>query len=460
MAGIGFVLRNLTYKDNLMGLLAGFGYSALVATGPWLFTILSLTGSMALGSLFTTFEQQSTFRIIVIYNFAFSLVLSGPIVMVITRYVADLIFTREVQHVPGTLLGGLILLFTIQAPLAIGFYFFFADLEVSNRIHGLTNYFLITGIWLVTVFITALKDYKFIIRIFLMGMILGTLTNPILSMEFGVSGMLFGFNTGLAIIFFALTARVFAEYPYKVRGLFLFMPHFKKYWDLALIGLFFNMAAWMDKWIMWFAPESEQLVGGFPSYPNYDSAMFLAYLTIVPSMASFVLSMETSFYERYLKYYRDIQKHVTYEQIIANQKDLIGSIHTSGRNFFILQGGISVTALVLAPTIFQAFGVNFLQLGMFRLGVLGAFYHAMLLFLNIALSYFDFRRHALAISGVFLLTNGGFSIISLNYGFPYYGYGYFAATAFTFGFAFLLVFHMLRNLPYHTFISSNDSVKG
>nr|CRH06954.1 conserved membrane protein of unknown function [Candidatus Magnetococcus massalia] len=460
MAGIGFVLRNLTYKDNLLGLLAGFGYSALVATGPWLFTILSLTGSMALGSLFTTFEEQSTFRIIIIYNFAFSLVLSGPFVMVITRYVADLVFTREVQHVPGTLLGGLILLFVIQAPLAIFFYIFFADLDVSVRMHGLYNYFLITGIWLVTVFITALKDYKFIIRIFLMGMILGTLTNPILSMEFGVSGMLFGFNVGLTIIFFALTARVFAEYPYKVRGLFMFMPHFIKYWDLALIGLCFNMAAWMDKWIMWFAPEAEQLVGGFPSYPNYDSAMFLAYLTIVPSMASFVLSMETSFYERYLKFYRDIQKHASHEQILENQKALIDSIHHSGRNFFILQGGISLAALVMAPAIFSFLGVNFLQLGMFRLGVLGAFYHAMILFLNIALSYFDFRRYSLIVSVLFLVSNATFSIMSLNQGFPYYGYGYFAATVLTFSVSFILTFGLLRNLPFHTFVTSNASVRG
>ncbi|MBF0172949.1 MAG: exopolysaccharide Pel transporter PelG, partial [Magnetococcales bacterium] len=239
-----------------------------------------------------------------------------------------------------------------------------------------------------------------------------------------------------------------------------FMGHFRRYWDLALVGLTFNLAAWVDKWIMWFAPERETVAGGFYSYSNYDSAMFLAYLSIVPSMASFVLSMETRFYEHYLKFYRDIQKHVSFQAIEANHRALVQAVHVSGRNFLILQGGVSLLAILLAPSIFQWFGINFKQMGMYRLGVLGAFYHVSILFLNILLSYFDCRRKALKVSLFFLGSNACLTVISMNQGFPYYGFGYFGACLLTFMVAVIITFRHILDLPYHTFITQNESVKG
>ncbi|MBF0623411.1 MAG: exopolysaccharide Pel transporter PelG [Magnetococcales bacterium] len=458
MAGIGFVLRNLTRQDNLMGLLAGFGYSALVATGPWLFTIMALSATLYLGGLVTNFHEQEGFRIIIIYNFAFSLVFSGPVVMVVTRYVADRIYIKDVQKVPGSLIGGLVLLFGTQAPLAGVFYFFAVDLTLVVRLHALTNYFLITGIWLAAVYITALKDYQAVIRTFLIGMAMGTVSNAFLATEYGLAGMLFGFNVGLAIIFFSLCARVFAEYPHEATQVFDFMSHFRKYWALALGGLFFNMASWVDKWIMWFSPHSTPAVGGFPSYSDYDGAMFLAYLSIVPSMATFVLSMETGFFEKYLKFYQDIQKHVSLARIMENHRAMIDSIHGSGRNFLVLQGAISLLAVLMAPQLLGWLGINFLQLSIYRLGVMGSFYHVMVLFLGIVLSYFDFRNQFLMISAVFLASNLILTTVSMKLGFAYYGYGYFGATMITFAVAFLITFKRVVDLPYHTFISQNVSV--
>ena len=46
-------------------------------------------------SVFHTDIEPLGFRTILIYNFSFSLVLSGPVALVTTRYVADAIFTRS-----------------------------------------------------------------------------------------------------------------------------------------------------------------------------------------------------------------------------------------------------------------------------------------------------------------------------------------------------------------------------
>ena len=42
MAGIGFELRRLSQQQTLSALLGAFGHAAVIAAGPWLFTIISL----------------------------------------------------------------------------------------------------------------------------------------------------------------------------------------------------------------------------------------------------------------------------------------------------------------------------------------------------------------------------------------------------------------------------------
>ncbi|MBF0587764.1 MAG: exopolysaccharide Pel transporter PelG [Magnetococcales bacterium] len=458
MAGIGFVLRNLTRRDDLMGLVSGYGYSALVATGPWIFTSLALGGSLYAGSAFTTWEEQAAFRLIIIYNFAFSLVFSGPVIMVVTRYLADMVYKRDVKEVPGMVMGALTLLMLIQVPVAVPFYMFFVDLEPITRVLAVINFFLINGIWLTGVFLSALKDFNPIIRTFGIGMVLGMILNVFFSEQYGMSGMLTGFNLGLGYIFFSLMARILSEYPYRPVRPFAFLRYFRIYWELALGGFIYNLGAWIDKIIMWTAPESETVLSHMVSYPDYDSAMFLAFLTIIPAMSSFVISMETSFFENYLTFYRDIQRHAPWERIDKNHKVMMAGVMESGRNFLILQGSISLTAIMLAPNIFDWLGVNYLQMSMFRIGVLGSFYHAMALFFMILLAYFDFRRVTLGIQTLFFVTNAGFTYITLQLGFPYYGYGYFLSTLVTFSATYWVSFKLVKDLPYQTFVKQNASV--
>ena len=78
MAGIGFELRKLARRDDLLGLVESYAHSALASTGPWLFTIIALSGTVMFGSRYISFDEMTDFRLIVIYNFAFSLVVSAP----------------------------------------------------------------------------------------------------------------------------------------------------------------------------------------------------------------------------------------------------------------------------------------------------------------------------------------------------------------------------------------------
>jgi uncharacterized membrane protein len=159
MAGIGFALRTLVERDDLSARLQGYGHAAIVAAGPWLFTVLALAGFEASTRGVLEREELSLVTALMIYNFSFSLVFSGPIVMVLTRHLADCLYARQAEDVPGVLIGGLILLWGIQLPVGIAFIVFVLDLSTADRLLTLIGFLVTGGTWLACVFLSALKNF-------------------------------------------------------------------------------------------------------------------------------------------------------------------------------------------------------------------------------------------------------------------------------------------------------------
>jgi polysaccharide biosynthesis protein PelG len=459
MAGIGFVLRKLYRQDNLSGLFRAYLHSAFASTGPWLFTVLALGTIATLGNGMVGTGVLFDFRVVLIYNFSFSLVVSGPIFMIATRYMADAIYRRDATPAPGLLLGSLALLWGLGMMIAAPFYFLYADLTPAMAISALVNFLLLSGMWLVSIFISALKNYQLITRSFFCGMLVAVIACTLLAKPYGAVGLLNGFSMGVATIMGLLLAVMLVEYPYPIKQPFAFLGYFRKYWEIALAGLVYNMAVWVDKWIMWFAPEATRTASGLVIYPAYDSAMFFAYLTTVPSMAMFLFSIETHFFEHYMRYYRDIQNKASFAKIRRNHHAVARSIFGSAKNFFLLQGSIAFLGMLMAPEIIAALNGNYLQIGMLRYGLIGSLFHVLTLFLLVLLSYFDSRRLSLLIQLVFLLTNALFTWASMQGGFQYYGYGYFLSSFLTFIIAAMLTTQYVMRLPYHTFITTNASIR-
>lgn len=459
MAGIGFALRRLARRDDLLGVLQGYAHSAFITSGPWMFTILALAGINLIGRDLVGMEQLSLFRVVVIYNFGFSVVFTGPLVLVATRYLADAIYARQVDAAPGMLLATLGLAYGIAALTAGPFYPLLSGLPGPVMLGGLVNFFLVCGIWVLSIFLSALKDYVAVTVAFGVGMIGGMVATMVLGAFHGAAGMVWGFSLGMAVIQFGLIARIFAEYPYRVTRLFAFLGYFRRYRDLAVIGMAANLAVWSDKWIMWFVPEREVVSGAMVVYTAYDSAMFVAYLTTLPALTLFTVNIETRFFEHYQGFYRDIQKHATYDQIARNHRAIIGALLDSSRNLIILQGAVCAVCIFLAPVIIGAVGLQYQQIGMFRFGVLGAFFQVLFLFCTVILAYFDLRARNLTVQLVYLASNTGFTLLFSRMGFAWYGYGYFLSSLLAFALAYLMVADAVRRLPYFAFVANNPSVR-
>lgn len=459
MAGIGFELRKLLSKGTLTSFAAGYGQSAIAAAGPWLLTVATIAAiPIALAGRVSP-EELTAFHLVVMYNFAFSLVLSGPLVGIATRFLADALFERDLRDCPGMLIGGLAILLATQLIFAAPFYLLYVEAEPLVRLLGLANYFLTSGIWLATVFVSSVKQHKAVTGAFGAGMLTGFIAICAFGPRFGLAGLLVGFNLGLTVLLFSLLGLTLVQFPYEADRIWRIWEWFRRHPELAASGFIYNAALWIDKWVFWCSPRGEWIPMGLVSMPVYDGAMFLAFLTMTPALALFLLRAETGFFERYLAYSRAILELGTWEDIEAKHRALIEEIWVAGKSILLTQIGIGLAVILLAPRIFSWLHLEFSQYGVFRLGVLGAVFHVLFLFITIVLAYFELHRPVLALQILFFLLNLGGTLVTVHLGFAWYGFGYLVAAVTAFVGAFLVLARALNELPYITFIAANPSVQ-
>ena len=168
--------------------------------------------------------------------------------------------------------------------------------------------------------------------------------------------------------------------------------------------------------------------------------------------------METSFFERLSRFYESVRHHGNLARIREDHQRIKADLFQSGRNFLILEGCIWVTLALLAPRIMDWLSVSPMQIGMFRIGLLGSVFHSLFLFMTIVLSYFNSNRVALNLQILFCVANLIFTSLSLQWGTAYFGYGYFLSALIACVAAFVILANQLEELPYRIFVTNNSSV--
>lgn len=459
MAGIGFVLRKMSQQDNLSGWIRAHVNAIILATGPWIFTIFAFWVVRLSVAPFMSQTESADFMAVIVYNFSASSIFCGLINLVATRFIADCIYNKDASRIPSMMLTVITLSLLIQTPLAVWFYFYVMNVGKYMALLSVFNYLIITLIWQTGIFLTTIKNYNAVTVAFGSGLLLGMVAAYGLGSHFSISGVMAGFNLGLGCCLALILACILSEYPYPLKFSMEILTYTKRFWILALSGLTYNMALWVDKLIMWFSPDSTVLSSGIRVNFNYDSAMFMSYLSIIPALGVFMFSLETSFHEKWMTFYNDINRKANYAQIRQNQIELVNAVKQGINGFVAFQGLFTLLLILMAQPLLELFGVSMLRLGAFRFGLAGVFFHMLVLFLTIILSYFDTKKSILLIQAIFLLFNGLFTYLAMNADFVYYGIGYMMAAMITFATAAVITIHELKRLPFHAFIANNTSVE-
>ena len=462
MAGIGFPLRALSWQESLSAVVRASGHAAIIAAGPWLFTILSLASITSFTETIAGHGALATFRAVVIYAFATSLVVTAPVSIVATRLLADKLWKRETEAVPGLLISGFLFVLVLVALSVAGLVAYFdVPAKLALALYSATS--VVALIWIALAFCGAIRDYKGITRSFATGLVVSIAGATAAALAgLGATGMVWGFVAGLSVTFFGLALRVLTSFPYPLASPFAAVPELigghKTYAYLALGALCGTAGVWVDKWIFWFSEEGQSVEGGLIHAPLYDSAMFIASLVLIPALAQFVMKLETEFFEHYRKYFGTVQGHGTIDQIETARKRLEGFSFESLSLITVSQLALAAVLAMSAPAIVEVLNLQFRQIAILRFGALGSVFLFVFIAATSLVVFFDLRRTYFLLQGLFLALNAGFTILTVQWGEEYYGVGYFLAAFVAAAVALIVADRTIARLNYLTFIANNPSV--
>jgi len=171
------------------------------------------------------------------------------------------------------------------------------------------------------------------------------------------------------------------------------------------------------------------LRNGLLSSPNYDGAMFIAYLTIIPALGLFVTSIETGFFEDFRHLMDTIQNRAPLDRVGQTSEALGKKTFEMIYRVLLAQGTVCILGVIASAAILPWLGLRFEQLGILRLGIIAAFFQVMFLTCSSILLFFDNHLRFLLLQIVFFMLQLILTMFSVRLGPEYFGYGHLLACA-------------------------------
>lgn len=454
MAGIGFQLTKLMQKRTLAGGLQAYGYAALIGSGPW---VLSMVTLAALGLVLNragAARELDLFFVAVTHIFAFSLVATGPLQLLLSRHAADAVFAKEDERVFPAYLGGLALTLAVNAAMGLGFFLGFVPAPPLFRFAAAGVLMVVSAIWIAAVYLTSVKDYTAVVRCFALGYAVSFFAAWGLSRAAGVGGTMAGFLAGQIVLLLALTRVIHQEFGAASAPSFAFLEYFRRHRDLALCGLAYNLGIWIDKPLHWWlSPHGYRVAGALHASPLYDQAVFLSFLSVAPGMAVFLLTLETTFAGRYAEFFRLVVEKGTLRDILRTKAEMVEALRDGIAQLLKFQGGVTLALVLGAEPLLGALGLGAVQTLVFRVTLIGVCLLVLFLALLTVLFYLDRLRDALWCCTVFAILNAGVTLAGLMADERWYGLGFTTAAAAAVAMAGALANRALQKLEYTTFTS-------
>lgn len=456
MAGIGFQLRRLTAKRTYSGVLGAYASAAAISAGPWIISIVAL---MVLTWLLhhtlkgeNAPDQIRLFTASVTHVYAFALIITGPLQIVLTRYAADRLSLKQPERVFPSFKGGVFVAAILAAAAGGLFFFRLVPADPLFRVCAAALLVYVSCIFVASVYLSTLRKYQWIVLAFALGYALGVYASWQLAQRHGVTGAMAGLLLGHFLLFVFLAVCIRAELGSGRGSAFAFLPALVKFPGLMLCGLFYNLGIWIDKFLFWWLSHSNvQVAGALHAAPDYDLAIYLSLLSIAPGMAVFILQVETGFSEKFHAYFDAVNGGGSLSEVLEAKHAIILSLREGFFRLMKVQGITTALLVVYAPELTAWFHVSFVQIGIFRITLFGTFLLVMFLAMLTVLFYFNDRGGALLCSFVFFLANASLSAITVTQNEAWYGFGFVVASGLALFIAAIRVNSRLDDLEYHTF---------
>ena len=457
MAGIGFELRKILRRETLTGVTQAYAYAGLISSGPLILSIFGILiiGVLSLASVIPKFAIVE-FQVSVTYIIALSLILTGPLQLSFTRFISDRLFEKRADLVLSNY-NGVVLVSTLLSGL-LGFIAMavgFRSEPLVYRLLMIAGFVVVSNIWIAVIFLSSVKQYRQILFVFLVGYVC-TVAFALLLNGHGLVGLLGGFVGGHVVLLAGLSGLIYRDYQSpRFISFEVFQRRFA-YPSLALVGLLFNLGVWLDKLMFWYAPGTgSKVIGPLHASVIYDIPVFIAYLCVMPGMATFLVRIEADFVEYYDAFYDAVRNGATLRHINDMRDMMVGSVRTGLFEIIKVQAVVLVLIVAFGERLLEWLNISPLYMPLLIVDVISASLQVLLLGLLNVFFYLDGRRLVLKLTAVFVVMNGVFTAITLRLGPDSYGYGFALALLVVVIGAVTVLDRKFASLEYETYMLSN-----
>lgn len=456
MAGIGFELRKLFTGKGYLDSIKAYFVSSLVTVGPMILCITLMTVlQILLMYVGVDFSQRELFLSAMVYAFVFSLVVASIFIMLASRYIADMVFIKDYNQIIASFYGVIVVCLPIGGLLG-GIFYQRSPIDLPFKLAAYLFYMELIVIWIQAIYISLFRDYFKILIGFLTGVVTAIILScvALLFTEVrAVLGLLISIDIGFFVIMVSYMHYLKRFLSDTDRNIFNFISYIDRYPSLIFICFFYNLGMYSHNFVFWLSEYGVRAADTYSFAPFYDVPMFYAYFTIVPTLVLFVVTVETSFIEKYKNYYGNINNGGNYQEIEMAKKEMSVVLAQEISYIMEVQLFFSIISLLIGRKLLPKIGMTGLSIDIFSILVLGCYVFVLMFVIILILLYFDDRKGALITTSFFLPSNILFSMLTLQWGEAYFGLGFFIS-----GFCSLLIglgrlIYYIRNIDYYTFCS-------
>ncbi|MGM7684399.1 exopolysaccharide Pel transporter PelG [Cytobacillus sp. Hm23] len=454
MAGIGFQLKKLFNEQGILNQVKAYSYSTIVTVGPLALCILLLTfAQQLLIYADTPFVEREKFLAAAQYALIFSQIITGGFNLIISRYVADHIFLKKYDYILSSMYGVICICVTIGAVSAFLFYLF-SPMNFTFKVVSYIFFVELIIIWIQCMYVSALKDYMKIVRSFVVGVVVSIALICIciyVLKIYSATAMFICLDIGFAIMIIRFTQYIRAFFHVNNEKYFLFFSYMRLYPYLFVCGLLYTLGLYGHNLIIWHSKVQYTVEETFTVAPYYDVPVFFAYLSVLPAMVLFVVSLETSFYKTYRSYYDRILNSFPLKDILSAKKTMFKTLSLELTFITEIQLLVVICSIALGLKYLPTLGFTFEQMHIFTILVLGNLFFIIMYTVVLILLYFDDQKGACLTTVVYTVGSMVLTAVLIRY--DIYGYAVFIVACGALIFGLWKLTSYLNNIDYYTFCS-------
>lgn len=457
MAGIGFELKKLFKDEGVLSSIRAYLFSIFVTIGPVVITVLVITFlQLLLRSIGVAVYERELLQATILYSFVFSVIVASGYCMMLSRYLADKFYYDNKKDILPALFGSISLIAIIAGIVGIIFYWR-SPLDLSYKFLAYMLFIELTVEIVLSVFTTALKNYKKIAYSFVSGTVLGILTSYLIIEFTALSypiAVLIGFDLGFLVIITMLIREIKMYFSTEEKSdkYYSFVAYLGEFKLIFFTNLFFVLGLYIHNFVFWGNPETSKLVAGTYLYaPIYDMPSFYAFLSILPTLVIFVVKVETDIFDKYRNYVYMINQGACYEDIELAKKEMKKVFYKELLYMMSIQLFFSLLVIVMGIKFLPYIGFTQNMIDTFSILVLG-YYCVVVMYIVITLFlYYDIKERAAFLAFTFLVTNFIFTLATTLGGGEFYGLGFFLSGLVCLVFSAFSVLNLFDELDYYVF---------